>query len=105
MVNGLKKMISVEEVLAFLNEALLLDQDAVSNLVETRFPCNAAMANHPTIQVSGEPDGKSPKVGFLGVLNGMFGADEGGYGPFTMDVTDDGTVLRFYKTPSPLERQ
>lgn len=39
-------------------------------LVESRVPCNDALADHPTVQV-GEGPGGRPVVGLLGILNGL----------------------------------
>lgn len=55
----------------FFNEALLLDQDAIRDLLGTRAICNSlALPNHPTIQVGREHDGCFT-VGFIGLLNGL----------------------------------
>ena len=96
--------IDVEDVIAFLNDLLRVDRSAVSRLIETRVPCNECVANHPSVQVQADPGGKNPSVGFLGVLNGMFGVDEEGWGQIGMEVTDDGRILHFFKS-SPLQRK
>jgi len=101
----LKETVSVTEVLEFLNAALRIDRAAVSGLIETRVPCNSEMADHPTIQVQAKPGGLEPKVGFLGFLNGLFGSDEEGWGVISIEVADDGRILQFFRTPTPLERQ
>src|ERR1035437_1269272 len=75
-----KSSVTQEEVISFLNEALKTDPVAIVGLINTRVPCNAEMEAHPTIQV-GRHSG-AMTVGLLGILNGLFGIDERGYGPF-----------------------
>jgi hypothetical protein len=78
---------SVDQALTILNEMVRADPEAVRSLVEARVPCNRALAYHPTVQVSQKDNGFS--VGFLGVINGIFGTDAKGWGPFTayFDIT------------------
>lgn len=81
-----KATVTPEEVVQVLNEAVKLDPKAMYALVEARVPCNEALADHPTIQVSaydeqtGEPTPGQFKVGILGLLNGLFGTDSKGWG-------------------------
>ena len=69
---------SIDHAIGVLNEALKLDAGAMHRLVETRVPCNAALGNHPSIQVGAGAAGEG--VGVLGLINGIFGADELGHG-------------------------
>ena len=101
-----------ERLVAFLNEMLAIDRRAVSELFQTRVPCNLALADHPTVQVWAPPVEGEPKVyavGPLGLLNGLLGSyGEGtrqGWGPLAMAVaTDDdepaprGQIVRFEVT-------
>ena len=88
------KTVSFQEVIDVLNGALALDREAVEVLVEQRVPCNEALADHPTIQVQGDDSGAA--VGLLGVLNGLFGTDEEGWGPIAAVFDDDdGHLIRF----------
>jgi hypothetical protein len=48
-------------------------------LINVHVACNQAMADHPTVQVAQLEDGTFA-VGLLGILNGLFGADENGQG-------------------------
>lgn len=59
-----------ETILRVLNEACAADRDAMLRLIETRVACNDALADHPTIQVANDPEGK-PIVGVLGLINGL----------------------------------
>lgn len=78
----LQTTISIEHVLAVLNEAVKLDPEAMTKFCLNRVPCNQALAGHPTIQVVSETkdDNIENKVGFLGVLNGLFGISKDGWG-------------------------
>jgi len=87
----LKETVTVDEVIEFLNEVLAIDGDAICNLVETRVACNAALANHPTVQVS--PQDGNYTVGLLGILNGIFGTDEDGRGPIV--ATFNSTAVKY----------
>lgn len=61
----------------YLNDLVATDHDAIHRLVEDRQPCNQAMLQHPTAQVTpGEP----PMLGLLGILNGFIGIDADGWG-------------------------
>jgi hypothetical protein len=74
----INETISLGRAIDVLNRALEADPQAMRNLVETRVRCNEALADDPTIQVMREFGGFS--VGFLGVLNGIFGTDGRGWG-------------------------
>lgn len=74
----IKTVLTLEEVIAFLNSVVVLDPDAMRALIEARVPCNSDIAKHPSIQVSKTDDGYS--FGLLGLLNGLFGSDKKGWG-------------------------
>lgn len=76
----LKESVTLDEVLAVLNSALRADPDAMKALVETRIECNEALSNHPTIQAGAYHAPGKFHVGLLGILNGLFGIDEQGWG-------------------------
>lgn len=83
----------VARAVELLNEALSLDAVATSKLVMHREPCNAELADHPTIQCAG---GMLPRsVSMLGMLNGIAGADTDGWGHIAAVVNDGGRVERF----------
>lgn len=100
-----KDSISLDETIAFLNSLLPVNEPALRNLVEHRVACDSNLADHPTIQVQDRPGpGNLLCVGFLGVLNGLFGADEEGWGAITAYFEDDGTLDRFERTADALTR-
>lgn len=63
-------------IVDYLNELHALDADAVSAMIGTRVPCNAAFADHPSCQVT-----EDCRVGLLGLLNGLCGHFRDGSGP------------------------
>lgn len=78
----------------FLNDLLDLDRAAIGDLVNSRVPCNQALAVHPTVQV-GVSNGAFV-VGLLGLLNGFCpppNPDQGGY--LVAHFDDDGVLQRF----------
>ena len=96
--NTLNESVTIDDTIKFLNDLLAIDPDAIGKLVETRVGCNAALAGHPTVQVSGDLSGQDC-VGLLGVLNGLFGVDFKFRGPITAEFDDvSGKLTRFYRT-------
>lgn len=75
----IKNKITPKNVVDFLNEALKNDPIAISSLFQIRVSCNIKTAKHKSIQVfkMGED---SYIVGFIGLLNGLFGANKDGWG-------------------------
>lgn len=85
----------VERAARVLNEALSLDPVAVNALVSHRVPCNARLADHPTIQVGAPAAGEPGNVGMLGVINGILGVDAESWGALVAIVDDKNEVLEF----------
>jgi hypothetical protein len=96
----LKEFITPQDVCNTLNEMLALDYECVFNLISNRQQCNEAVANHPTIQVLYCLNDEFPKVGLIGVLNGMFGANESGIGAIHYQTDAEGKILEFKLTSS-----
>jgi len=99
-----KPSVAIDDVIALLNEALTLDPLWMSAMVAERKLCNTALAAHPAIQVGRQGEfGVAPgsyAAGLLGLLNGIFGTDEDGWGAIAavIDERDTGAVpliLRF----------
>ena len=89
----------LDQAIEVLNRALAADHTAMAMLFGFRTPCNEALANDPTIQVSNyRGEGNKNLVGPLGVINGLFGIDSRGWGRIQMLVSDDGTIVRFERT-------
>lgn len=84
--------ITPRDVVEVLNRILEADHAAVSALATNRVPCNGELAADPTVQVWARRSGFH--VGLLGVLNGLFGVDEEGWGSIAADV-ENGEIVRF----------
>lgn len=83
-----------ERVVNFMNELLRIDRNAITNLISHRVPCNCTLADHPTVQVDGR---EGCKVGMLGVLNGLCGIDEDGYGGVIAEWEGDPPSINRFK--------
>lgn len=91
----MKIILTVDDVIQFLDELLETDRTAIAALVTNRVPCNEALANHKSVQVAKLNNGYL--VGMLGVLNGMFGVDGDGFGPISA-VYDGENLSEFQRT-------
>ena len=87
-----RESVTVDEVIAILNEALKLDPDWISSLMQFRPLCNKAIAYHPYIQVGINQE--KFEAGFLGLLNGFFGQTDDGWGQIAMEI-DNFKVVKF----------
>lgn len=81
-------------VVDFLNDLLEIDPSAINMLYNQKVGCNEEMEKHPTVQVGGSGDYYT--LGFLGLLNGLFGIDEDGFGPIVA-IIEDGPDLKIKK--------
>ena len=67
----------------------------LGDLIEARVEVDPQFVeDHPTIQGNIEDDGKG-YMGFLGLLNGMVGAMEDGWGYVAAHFDDDGKLTHF----------
>lgn len=82
-------------IVGLLNEMLTLDPVATAALINARVPCNDALANHSTIQAGPVEGSPQNVVGILGLLNGLCGVDDRGWGVVAAVVESDGTVSGF----------
>lgn len=82
-------MVTKEQAVTLLNEIHRLDPTVLQELVTHRVPCNEALANHPTVQVGlvDVQDGKF-EVGILGIINGLFGVDDKGWGFIAANISN-----------------
>jgi len=79
-----KNSVSIEGTVNFLNELIKIDQNAVSALFSMRIICNEELADHETVQVH-QLGPETFQVGMIGILNGLFGIDEFGWGHVVAD--------------------
>ena len=76
----IREFIGIEDAIAVLNRLNATDPTAALALIEARVPCSEALAGDPEIQVGFDSTGDY-RVGFLGIINGLFGStEEEGYG-------------------------
>lgn len=99
----LKQSVTPQDVCDLLNELLKLDYDCANGLISYRQQCNEAVAAHQSIQVQQYKDDKFPKVGIVGVLNGIFGIRDDGMGAICFEI-DNGNILGFKLTPPTEEK-
>ena len=85
---GLRRKVSVDQTVIFLNELLKIDPETIQSLVESRVPCGNKLAHHPSVQVMIKDD--QAMVGLLGILNGLFGREKQGIGQIVAEVDADG---------------
>jgi|ERR1035437_5064595 hypothetical protein len=92
----IKPNVTPQELVDFLNELVVLDREAMRDIIYARVECNEALANHPTVQVA-TYDRFPYALGLLGVLNGLFGVyDEGsrkGWGCIGIQYPDTRFVI------------
>lgn len=95
-------------VVDLLNEAFALDPQAMQALFAHRVPCNSALRDHPTIQVAaagealpGAATAPACTVGVIGLLNGLFGVDERGWGHICGRWDDQSPTLLGFELTRP----
>ena len=88
-----KEKITIQEMVDFLNEILKIDAIAITALFSLRIACNENLAKHETVQV-GRLSENYCQVGMIGILNGLFGIDEHGWGHIAADC-DNGMITEF----------
>jgi hypothetical protein len=91
-----------QRIVDLLNELTELDRPAVAALIANRVPCIRELAEHPTVQVGAQHGGFS--VGLLGILNGLCGVNDRGWGVIAAkfeDATEKefGALLGFEVNP------
>jgi len=76
----IREFVTIEDTIKILNRLVETDPKAVMSLIEARVPCSEALAGDPDVQVGFDARGEH-RVGFLGIINGLFGSTEDeGYG-------------------------
>lgn len=91
-------LINPEPVIQYLNSLLLLDPVAITKLVETRVEVNKDFTKHETVQILDIGTDENPmySVGLLGILNGLCGVDDDGWGFIVAECDlDTGRILKF----------
>ena len=88
------RRIIVRRAIDVLNDCLRTDPDAINALMQYEVPVNDALAGHPTVQVGMNLDSRVV-LRPLGLINGLFGIREDGYGHIVALVDKDGKFIRF----------
>jgi hypothetical protein len=91
----MKQSITVDEVIAYLNELNILDPQAIYNLFNHREACYDNFDLYPSILTLYK--GGQSHLGILGIMNGMFGLNAEGKGQITA-LIGDCEITSFVKT-------
>lgn len=89
--------ITICDAINALNDMVKTDRATIKNLLSIRIECNEALADHPTVQVMA--DNHKYRVGLLGIINGIFGANDEGIGFIAAEYDDEGKLMGFIPTP------
>lgn len=92
--------VAVKDVIAMLNEIQQLNPELMTDITMTRYPCNHAIRDHKTVQAHcfGDSSIEKPKVGLIGILNGLIGIDKNHFGPIAAILEENGTLNGFTMT-------
>ena len=93
------KPVTVAEAVAVLNRLVAADPDAMSALVNHRVPANQALVDDPTAQC-GTYEGVA-RIGLVGVLNAIFGADEKSWGYIMVQVDEETGFAEYFLERKP----
>lgn len=91
----IKDTVTIDDTINLLNELLKIDHECIYNLVNARVGCNNLVEDHPTVQVTSFGS-NVPVVGIIGILNGLFGVNDKGFGPISFEMAND-KILEFKK--------
>lgn len=72
-----------------------MDYDCVHELVFHRVKCNKLVADHPTVQVEHYKSDYFPKLGIIGLINGLFGIQDDGMGAIYFEIDNNGRILSY----------
>jgi hypothetical protein len=88
---------AVDQAIEVLNRINETDPSVLPRLISHRVSCNLDLAKDKTVQV-GKVTGQILtyyEVGLLGIINGLFGIQEDGFGYITCNLDDYGTIINF----------
>jgi len=98
-------MDAVDQAIEVLNRIHKADPTVMQSLIFHRVPCNQLVADDPTVQVGrGVNLSTGWEVGILGIINGLFGSDEHGWGHIYANFdsnNSDAKLLNFSRIPQP----
>lgn len=87
----------IDTAIEVLNRIHAADPEVLPVLIAQRVKCNEAVAADPTVQVHWHEGYKCWQVGLLGILNGIYGIQEGGGGYIGAHYDDDGILVEFIR--------
>ncbi|MFQ5786660.1 MAG: hypothetical protein ACE5H1_01635 [Thermodesulfobacteriota bacterium] len=93
--------ITPKDAVRVLNLALRNDPVAINRLfVNSSVRCNKELANQEAIQVYQEEDPEDPiySIKILGIINGIFGIRNDGFGEILMYIKPGGEIEKFVTT-------
>jgi len=91
----IKRQVTLTKTVDLLNSLLKIDRKAMSELLQTRVKCNKKLGDHPTVQVYLNKKENQDYVGLLGILNGLFGIADDGFGAIGMNLDDNNLITKF----------
>ncbi|MES1975734.1 MAG: hypothetical protein V4472_25025 [Pseudomonadota bacterium] len=94
-------MAAIDQALAVLNRIHKADPSVLPTLIAHRVSCNQAVADDPSVQVGKRAADDGWEVGFLGIINGLFGVDASGWGYIAASFNKDHSLegFAFFKAP------
>lgn len=102
-VQVVESRINAEAVVAALNSLVEADRECLTKMIDMRVPCNTTLLDHPTAQVvcDGAVNGEviNPRIGLLGVVNGLLGITEQGWGYIAAEMDEEGNFHRYVQNP------
>ena len=91
----------VVPIVEFFNSLIIVDPDAITGLISDRVSVNWQLANDRdfTCKVDADINGDpiNPEIGLVGVLNGLVGTHENGWGKIGACYTSDGKLRKLAK--------
>ncbi len=84
---------SIQKTIEVLNRALRADPEAITKLFSMRVLVNLELALDETIQVKEGKGEEFTTLSMIGLLNGIFGIDELGWGALRAVWDEDGEIL------------
>lgn len=94
----IRNTISIAETVEYLNSLLAADPLAMRAMLRTLTICNNTLAEHPSAQVW--DCGDTAAIGLMGVINGLFGIDDNGWGAIAYCIDDESQVTAFVRRVS-----
>jgi len=99
-----KKLLLVNFMHSILNNALFLDPEGVSKLLDQKVETTQALAEHPYITVNAENE-EHPKLSFLGLINGFIGGVTDNKARIAAILDEDDKLVKFEVVDGPNEKE